>query len=115
MKQETNALVDYRTWTTAPILDKLERKSNNDEFNEDILKYKAVYSKGKNLPFIKTPPLRNNTLHLGEKRTQNHNMLRGEFSQKTLTNEYSVLIGCTQLPECLSGRVQPPLEVVVIV
>ena len=29
-----------------------------------------------------------------------------KFSQKRLTNEYSVLIGWSQLPECLSGRVR---------
>ena len=53
-----NALVDYRAWTTAALLDKLARKSNNNEFYEDILKYKAEHSKSKNLPFILTPPLR---------------------------------------------------------
>ena len=31
-RQETNALVDYNTWTKAAILDRLARNSNNSEF-----------------------------------------------------------------------------------
>jgi len=80
-------LVDYRTWTTAAILDKLAWKSINDEVYEDNLKYKAVYSKSKTYQ---------NELHLAEKKKSAFKTIKccvEKFSQKRLTNEYSVLIG----------------------